>query len=143
MKAAIDIPDWFGTARKYATRVAHHDMAAVRRSIVLGRVAHKDAMGKRGRCKSVLTSRWSCAMIPDRANKGKLPMPHPKIYRVAELTRLIKTVLEDEVGELWVEGELSNFRQPASGHWYFTLKDESAQLALVMFRGNQIGRAHV
>ncbi|MDP2990799.1 MAG: exodeoxyribonuclease VII large subunit [Kiritimatiellota bacterium] len=63
----------------------------------------------------------------------------PKIYRIAELTRLIKTVLEDEVGEIWVEGELSNFRQPASGHWYFTLKDENAQLALVMFRGNQRG----
>ena len=63
----------------------------------------------------------------------------PKVYRVAELTRLIKTVMEDEVGEVWVEGELSNFRQPASGHWYFTLKDESAQLAGVMFRGNQRG----
>lgn len=66
-------------------------------------------------------------------------MPTPKIYRVAELTRLIKAVLEDEVGEVWVEGELSNFRQPASGHWYFTLKDEHAQLACVMFRGNQRG----
>ncbi|MFA5044152.1 MAG: exodeoxyribonuclease VII large subunit [Kiritimatiellia bacterium] len=63
----------------------------------------------------------------------------PKIYRVSELTRLIKTVLEDEVGEIWVEGELSNFRQPTSGHWYFTLKDESAQLTGVMFRGNQRG----
>ena len=62
-----------------------------------------------------------------------------KVYRVAELTRLIKTVLEDEVGEVWVEGELSNFRPSASGHWYFTLKDESAQLALVMFRGSQRG----
>lgn len=63
----------------------------------------------------------------------------PKVYRVAELTRLIKTILEDEVGEIWVEGEVSNFRQPVSGHWYFTLKDDSAQLALVMFRGNQRG----
>lgn len=61
----------------------------------------------------------------------------PKVYRVAELTRLIKSILEDEVGEIRVEGELSNFRQPASGHWYFTLKDEHAQLALVMFRGDQ------
>ncbi len=67
------------------------------------------------------------------------PEPHLKIYRVAELTRLIKTILEDEVGEIWVEGEVSNFRQPASGHWYFTLKDESAQLTAVMFRGNQRG----
>ncbi|MBI2437967.1 MAG: exodeoxyribonuclease VII large subunit, partial [Lentisphaerae bacterium] len=63
--------------------------------------------------------------------------PPPKVYRVAELTRLIKSILEDEVGAVWVEGELSNFRAPSSGHWYFTLKDESAQLALVMFRGDQ------
>lgn len=60
-----------------------------------------------------------------------------KIYRVTELTRLIKTTLEDEIGEVWVEGEVSNLRRPASGHWYFTIKDENAQLACVMFRGNQ------
>lgn len=61
----------------------------------------------------------------------------PKVFRIAELTRLIKATLENEIGEVWVEGELSNFRQPASGHWYFTLKDENAQMALVMFRGSQ------
>jgi len=60
-----------------------------------------------------------------------------KIYGVSELTHLIKTVLEDEVGEVWVEGEISNLRRPASGHWYFTVKDENAQLSCVMFRGNQ------
>jgi len=64
-----------------------------------------------------------------------------KIYRVSELTRLIKTTLEDEIGEAWVEGEVSNMRRPASGHWYFTLKDENAQLACVMFRGSQAGAA--
>lgn len=64
-------------------------------------------------------------------------MPQPKIYRVSEITRLIKTVLEDEIGEVWIEGELSNFRKPASGHFYFTLKDDSAQIAAVMFRGQQ------
>jgi len=60
-----------------------------------------------------------------------------KIYGVSELTRLIKSVLEDEVGEIWVEGEISNLRRPASGHWYFTVKDENAQISAVMFRGNQ------
>ncbi len=65
--------------------------------------------------------------------------PPPKVYRVAELTRWIKTVIEDEVGEVWVEGELSNFREPVSGHWYFTLKDAQAQLACVMFRGSRRG----
>lgn len=62
-----------------------------------------------------------------------------KIYRVAELTRLIKSTLETEVGEVWVEGELSNVRRPSSGHCYFTIKDESAQISGVFFRGNQRG----
>ena len=62
-----------------------------------------------------------------------------KVYRVTELTRLIRVVLEDELGEVWVEGELSNVRKPVSGHWYFTLKDASAQLRCVMFRGAQRG----
>lgn len=60
-----------------------------------------------------------------------------KIYHVAELTRLIKTMLEDEIGEVWVEGEVSNLRCPCSGHWYFTIKDENAQLGAVMFRNRQ------
>jgi len=60
-----------------------------------------------------------------------------KIYGVSELTRRIKVLIEDEIGEVWVEGEVSNLRKPSSGHWYFTVKDESAQIAAVMFRGNQ------
>lgn len=64
-----------------------------------------------------------------------------KIYGVSELTRLIKTTLEDEVGEVWVEGEVSNARRPSSGHWYFTVKDENAQLACIMFRGSQSAAA--
>lgn len=60
-----------------------------------------------------------------------------KIYEVSELTRLIKATLEDEIGEVWVEGEVSNMRRPASGHWYFTVKDENAQLSAVMFRNRQ------
>jgi exodeoxyribonuclease VII large subunit len=57
---------------------------------------------------------------------------------VAELTRLIKTVLENEVGSVWIEGEVSNARKAPSGHVYFTLKDESAQIAAVFFRGSQL-----
>lgn len=60
-----------------------------------------------------------------------------KIYAVSELTRLIKNTLEDKIGEIWVEGEISNLRRPSSGHWYFTVKDESAQLSAVMFRNSQ------
>ena len=61
----------------------------------------------------------------------------PKIYRVREITSLIKTVLEEEIGDVWVEGELSNVKQPSSGHYYFTLKDEDSQIQAVMFRGYQ------
>lgn len=60
-----------------------------------------------------------------------------RVFRVSELTRVIKTLLEKEVGAVCVEGEVSNVRQPASGHLYFTIKDEGAQLTCVMFRGDQ------
>lgn len=61
----------------------------------------------------------------------------PKIYKVAEITRLIKDILEERVGAVWIEGEISNLRCPLSGHYYFTLKDENAQIAAVMFKGRQ------
>ena len=64
-----------------------------------------------------------------------------RVYTVAELTRLVKQTLEDEVGRVWVEGEISNFRRQASGHCYFTLKDERAQLSAVFFAGSQRGVA--
>lgn len=57
------------------------------------------------------------------------------MYRVAELTRRIKALLESDIGMVWVEGEVSNARTYPSGHLYFTLKDESAQLSAVLFRG--------
>ena len=62
-----------------------------------------------------------------------------KIYQVSELIRLIKAALENEFGNVWIEGEVSNLRRPTSGHLYFTLKDAEAQLAAVLFRGNQLG----
>ncbi len=62
-----------------------------------------------------------------------------KIYKVVELTRLIKSTLESCVGSVWLEGELSNVRRPQSGHYYLTIKDESAQISGVLFRGNQRG----
>lgn len=54
---------------------------------------------------------------------------------VSQLVRRIKSALEIQVGELWVEGEISNFKLQSSGHSYFTLKDESAQISCVFFRG--------
>jgi len=58
-----------------------------------------------------------------------------RIFRVSEITQDIKIILENTYTEVWVEGEISNLSQPASGHIYFTLKDDSAQLKCVSFRG--------
>lgn len=56
------------------------------------------------------------------------------IYTVSELTRKIKTVLEETFPTLWVEGEVSNLSRPTSGHIYFSLKDESSVLKAVLFK---------
>jgi len=55
---------------------------------------------------------------------------------VTRLVRRMRNLLEIEIGEIWVEGEVSNLRRQASGHCYFTLKDEGAQVSCVLFRGN-------
>lgn len=56
-----------------------------------------------------------------------------KALSVTQLVRRMRNVLEIEVGECWVEGEVSNLRKQASGHWYFSLKDDSAQISCAMF----------
>jgi len=56
------------------------------------------------------------------------------IYTVSQLTREIHEVLERNLPRVWITGEVSNFRKPASGHCYFTLKDERAQINVVMWR---------
>ncbi len=60
---------------------------------------------------------------------------------VSELVALLQEVVESNFVDVEVEGEMSNFSTPASGHWYFSLKDERAQLRAVMFRGRnrQVG----
>ncbi len=60
--------------------------------------------------------------------------PARDVYSVTRLNREVRSVLERGLGVIWVEGELSNFSQPASGHWYFSLKDRDAQLRCAMFR---------
>ncbi len=57
-----------------------------------------------------------------------------EILTVRELTERIQFVLESSFDSIWVEGEISNLRKPASGHLYFTLKDEQAQIRAVIFR---------
>ncbi len=60
----------------------------------------------------------------------------PHIFTVSSLTREIREHLETHFPLVWVSGEVSNLRQPLSGHFYFTLKDAAAQLRAVLFKGN-------
>ncbi len=59
----------------------------------------------------------------------------PRIFTVAELVAGVRELLEDRVGRLWIAGEVSNLRRAGSGHFYFTLKDDVAQVRAVLFRG--------
>jgi exodeoxyribonuclease VII large subunit len=63
-----------------------------------------------------------------------MKLPLKPILSVSELTLRIKEHLELKFSEIWVEGEISNFKVPPSGHLYFTLKDDSSQIRTVMFR---------
>ena len=78
----------------------------------------------------------------------------PSIFTVSRLNQTVRQLLEMEMGQIWLSAEISNLSQPASGHWYFTLKDDRAQVRCAMFRNSnrrvtfrpqngQIGRAHV
>ncbi len=62
------------------------------------------------------------------------PRTGPQVITVSELNRLAKDVLERNLPLMWVAGEMSNFRRYDSGHCYFTIKDEQAQVDCVMFR---------
>ena len=57
-----------------------------------------------------------------------------RIWKVRDLVAAVRTHVEREYSDTWVEGEISNFRSPGSGHLYFTLKDENAQISVVVFR---------
>jgi len=56
------------------------------------------------------------------------------VYAVSELADILRGLIEDSLPSVWVSGEISNFSRPASGHWYFTLKDDRAQLRCAMFK---------
>ena len=61
------------------------------------------------------------------------------IYTVSRLNREVRTVLEEVFPTVWVQGEISNLAKPASGHLYFTLKDNTAQVRCAMFKNRQSG----
>ena len=81
-----------------------------------------------------MTDRFTAAATA--ADPGE---PRRQVWKVSELTRRIKGALEGTFGSVWVEGEVSNLRRPASGHAYFTLKDAASQLRAVMFRSALAG----
>jgi exodeoxyribonuclease VII large subunit len=61
-----------------------------------------------------------------------------KVFSVGELTEQIRRLLEKQIGQVWVSGEVTNLRAQSSGHIYFTLKDANAQIACVLFRGETV-----
>jgi exodeoxyribonuclease VII large subunit len=81
-------------------------------------------------------------MVRDVNREYDLPLftvPARKFLTVSELNELIKGTLESQLDAIWVQGEISNFRVPPSGHYYFTLKDDKNQISAVMFRRQGMG----
>ncbi|MES2106406.1 MAG: exodeoxyribonuclease VII large subunit [Pseudomonadota bacterium] len=72
-------------------------------------------------------------MIPD--SRAPSPAMTPSVLTVSALNQAVAQLLERNIPLTWVSGEISNFTRAASGHWYFTLKDQAAQVRAVMFRG--------
>src|SRR5690554_6620526 len=63
------------------------------------------------------------------------PDTRPRALSVSELNHQARHLLESSFMQVWVEGELSSFSRPSSGHWYFSLKDQNCQIRCAMFRG--------
>jgi exodeoxyribonuclease VII large subunit len=59
-----------------------------------------------------------------------------EIWTISQLTRRVKGLLEEQIGAVWISGEISNWKLAASGHAYFTLKDAGSQIDAVMFKGS-------
>jgi exodeoxyribonuclease VII large subunit len=87
-------------------------------------------------------SQWDFGELFPREEPAKTAQPGTsaapaarKVLTVSELTLQVKRLLEQQVGQVWVTGEVTNFRAQSSGHFYFTLKDADSQLNCVLFRG--------
>jgi exodeoxyribonuclease VII large subunit len=72
----------------------------------------------------------------NRAANSRPSGNNPNIFTVSRLNAEVRLLLENEMGIVWLVGEISNFSAPVSGHWYFSLKDSRAQVKCAMFRGN-------
>ena len=61
--------------------------------------------------------------------------PTREVLTVSDLTTRVKRELENRIGQIWVEGEITNLRRQSSGHMYYSLKDARTQLTCVRFKG--------
>lgn len=68
------------------------------------------------------------------ADNSPSTSPQRTVYTVSKLNTAARRLLESHFGQVWLVGEISNFSAPASGHWYFTLKDDQSQVRCAMFR---------
>src|SRR6185295_14544442 len=66
-----------------------------------------------------------------------------KVLTVSELTTQVKRLLENQVGTVWVTGEVTNLRAQSSGHMYFAIKDASSQVSCVLFRSESVANRSV
>ncbi len=74
-------------------------------------------------------------MPPSPLEKSLIP-PDEHILSVSEFNREVRNLLEIRFPEIWLKGEISNFRRQSSGHCYFSLKDARSQVSAVIFRGD-------
>ncbi len=101
-------------------------MVGIYRSYFVSKVPKKPKIFRAG---SLLSA---CQRLPvDLFSKPHVVDTNP--LSVTQLLRRMKNLLEIQIGEVWVEGEISNLRKQGSGHWYFSLKDEGAQIQCAMF----------
>ena len=76
---------------------------------------------------------------PDQPRSPAPTRTERDVYSVSRLNKEVRLLLESGLPQLWLEGELSNFAAPASGHWYFSLKDSTAQVRCAMWRQRNTG----
>jgi len=69
--------------------------------------------------------------------------PTVRVYKISELNRALRSVVEEKFGSIWVEGEISNFTTASSGHTYFDLKDKTSKVSCALFRYVRANLIHI
>src|SRR4030081_3365534 len=93
-----------------------------------------------GACPTLPAITFRCGTLPTMSLSDQMGFsfrpPERRVWKVRDLVAAVRSHIEREYSDAWVEGEISNFRAPDSGHLYFTLKDGNAQIRVVMFRSS-------